>query len=478
MLLVLLLPVLLWGLLNLFFSTAWGTGVLEERIGKRIGLECEIDSVTWSPWAGVFVRDFKILPPPESKQEKGMVTIGEIQVDLSWASLLKGEKRWERLEVRKIEAEISVEMVRAILARDEKPTVAATVLVGETQTEPKPPKILGGERVPGAEPSTDLPPIADQGNKGEKTSKPVADPLVESIPLDDFEGVIVFSDARFRLYSENVPMLAITLDDLGGEIPVWGAEREGEVEVGLFQLGERFAEKSLTIPVQWKDRSLTITEHSLKLFGLDLKLSAGVVLQGGLPVGLELELPAQQVDLSSVFLDQKSPVEVASLRSMNVVRGYLGFPSSLQGQSTTGFEGFVFHDLTDGGETKFDRGLSLIQFSAAGVIAKDIRMIGDDDAILMNGFATSGGDLAATVRIVSSPERADSHEKRVRGAGVNLTMDFQDLITPDREFRDIRVEARSGALMMDIGEGRSWVPFFPAAEAILGRENTELPNLP
>jgi hypothetical protein len=60
----------------------------------------------------------------------------------------------------------------------------------------------------------------------------------------------------------------------------------------------------------------------------------------------------------------------------------------------------------------------------------------------------------------------------------NLLMEFQPLITPDREFRDIRIEARDGTLMMDLGEDRSWVSLFAAAKAILGQQNTELPNLP
>jgi hypothetical protein len=57
-------------------------------------------------------------------------------------------------------------------------------------------------------------------------------------------------------------------------------------------------------------------------------------------------------------------------------------------------------------------------------------------------------------------------------------MDFEPLITPDRAFRDIRIEARDGTLMMDLGEDRSWVPFFDAAEEVLGRQNTNLPKLP
>ena len=299
-----------------------------------------------------------------------------------------------------------------------------------------------------------------------------------SIPVENFEGEIIISNAKVRIFSERAPDFSVTLNQIKGEIPLWGSAREGEISCGEITITEEISEVGLRIPVVWGDRSLAVIEHSLKVFGLDFELSAAVKLAAGLPVGLQVSLPDQQVDLSSVFREQESPLSVSNLNSKNRLQGYLLVPSTFKGSSVTRFENVVINDPRDEGEIRFNRGTASFIATAAGVVAKDVRAIGEEDAILMNGFATAAGEAAVTLRVVSSPERAQSHSKRVRMASGNLLMDFQPLITPDRAFRDIRIEARDGTLMMNLGEDRSWVPFFDTAEEVLGRQNTNLPKLP
>jgi len=301
---------------------------------------------------------------------------------------------------------------------------------------------------------------------------------VTSIPVESFEGEIIVSNAKVRIFSERVADFSVALNQIEGEIPLWGSAREGEISCGEITITEEIAEVGLKIPVVWGDRSLAVMEHSLKAFGLDFELSAAVKLSAGFPVGLQISLPDQQVDLSSVFREQESPLSVSNLNSKNRLQGYLLAPSTFRGSSVTRFGNVVIDDPRDEGEIRFNRGTASFIATAAGVVAKDVRAIGEEDAILMNGFATAAGEASATLRVVSSPERAQSHSKRVRMASGNLLMDFEPLITPDRAFRDIRIEARDGTLMMDLGEDRSWVPFFDAAEEVLGRQNTNLPKLP
>ncbi|MEO1831861.1 MAG: hypothetical protein ABGZ08_04940 [Akkermansiaceae bacterium] len=301
---------------------------------------------------------------------------------------------------------------------------------------------------------------------------------VTSIPVENFEGEIIVSNAKVRIFSERVPDFSVTLDQIEGEIPLWGSAREGEISCGEIRITEEISEVGLRIPVVWGDRSLAVIEHSLRAFGLDFELSAAVKLAAGFPVGLQVSLPDQQVDLSTVFPEQESPLSVSNLNSKNRLQGYLLIPSTFKGSSVTRFKNVVIKDPRDAGEIKFNRGTASFVATTAGVVAKDVRAIGEEDAVLMNGFATAAGEAAATLRVVSSPERAQSHAKRVRMASGNLLLDFQPLITPDRAFRDIRIEARDGTLMMNLGEDRSWVPFFDTAEEILGRQNTNLPKLP
>ncbi len=471
-LVVLFLPIPLLGCLNLLFSTSWGTGLLCDRIEQRTGLPCRMESVTWSPWAGVTMNYFRVFSPDDVDCNDAFLSVRETRVDLSWSSLLKGQKRWERLEIDELDVHVSVETLRGILARSVKSPAQSPGGV-RPPNENLVPDPAPDPEVPSVDQKTTETPVVreDVPLKPEKESS-------TSMAVDDFEGLVVFSNARVKIYSERVPSLSLTLEKIEGEIPLWGGIRKGEISCEKIGISEGIAEEGLTIPLEWNARSLSVTEHSLKVFGLDLKLSAVVKVAPGFPLGFQLNLPDQQLDLSSIYRGRESPLSIGSLTSKNRFQGYFLFPSSLKGSSVTRFEDMVIEDPRDEGEMRFGRGGASLVGSVAGVVARDIRAIGEEDAVLVNGFASAAGEVAATVRIVSSPERARSHAKRVRMADGNLLMDFEPLVTPDREFRDIRVEARDGALMMNLGEDRSWVSFFATAKALLGRQSEELSNLP
>lgn len=467
---MLTMPLLAWGCLNLLFSTSLGTVILCDKIEERIGLPCRLKSVTWSPWSGVTVSEFRVFAPDQLEKEEAILAVGETRVDVSWSSLLKGKKRWERLEVDQLELDVSLEVLHGILGRSmEAPSRQ------ELATRP-----IDEEEVPAPDPSeqaedqsVNVPPVArEDAPAGVDHENP------SSTLAEDFEGVVILSNSRVKIYSERAPDLSLTLEKIEGEIPLWGSSREGEVSCEKIEISEGISEVGFSIPLVWRNDAVSVIEHSLEVFGLDLELSAAVKVTAGFPAGFQIKLPGQQIDLSSVFRERKSPLSVGSLTSRSRLQGFLSFPASFKVSSVTRFEDLVIEDPRDEGDMRFDRGVAMFVASAAGVVAPDIRAVGEQDAVLANGFASATGEAAATVRIVSSPDRAESHAKRVRMADGNLLMEFQPLITPDREFRDIRIEARDGTLMMDLGEDRSWVSLFAAAKAILGQQNTELPNLP
>ena len=79
------------------------------------------------------------------------------------------------------------------------------------------------------------------------------------------------------------------------------------------------------------------------------------------------------------------------------MQGYLLIPSTFKGRSVTRFKNVVIKDPRDAGEIKFNRGTASFVATTAGVVAKDVRAIGEEDAVLMNGFATAAGEAAATL---------------------------------------------------------------------------------
>lgn len=460
------MPVVLWVSLNLFFLTSFGRGLIEDEILERFQIETEIDHLSWSPWAGVTMEGLKICPPGDCGQKKNLVEVDEVSVDLSWSSLLSGRKRWERLEVKGVRVEISLEALKVILSRFEKPASKAVKpreregqLAGTTDGVPP-------EKAPGNE---------ETGSGRETTEKPNQPATKKASEVDDFEGVVAFSGVSLRVFSLKAPDLDFTLSGVEGEIPVWGGERSGELTLGKVSIGGRLSEKTLNLPVIWRNREVSLETGEMKLFGLNLKLAAVVKMARGYPMGIRIDLPSQQLDLSPLFQDQDTPLSVDGFTSTNVIQGYLGAPGSFGGRSVSTFDQLTFHDLLDGGETRFNQGQAVIGLSAAGLTMLQARAVGEEDAVLMNGFATFSGVAAATVRIVSSPERALSHQSRVDRAGGELVLDFEPLVTPDRVYRDVRMEWRQGQLMIDLARDHGWVSLAGAARRVLGRKSTEPP---
>ena len=466
------LPLLGWAALNLIFLTPLARGAIAGPISERIGLECEIDGLTWTPWSGLTVSGVRVRAPRESRQVENLVEVDHLSVDPSWWSLLSGKRRWERLEVSGVRVELSVEALRGILAQFERPQ----------------PPLGGGER-------PDRRSLQTEASREEKEVKPDPKPSdqreggpprrdteiegpVESRPSDDFEGVVVFSDLNLRLYSQRVPELAVAVTGVAGEIPVWGAPRAGHFAFEELALGNDLSEKEVTFEVSWQDQSVRLDSGVMKFFGLDLRVRGLIRMAPGYPFGLRVDVPPQDVDFSPVYQSRQSPLEVHGLVSRNVLQGYLTTPSSFSGSHFSEFKEVIFHDLSDGGEARFERGRASVLVSGGGVVARDFRVLGEEDALLMNGFATFGGEAATTLRVVASPERAQSHENRVRRADETWTLDFQPLITPDRMFRDLRLEWREGEVMIDLAGERGWVPFWPAMQKVLGRRNSTFSTKP
>lgn len=474
-LLFLLAPLFLWGLMNLVFSTRVGTGFLERKIESKLGCACGIESVTWSPWAGVRVSDLDIYASENETDRSRILHVAEIKVDPSWLSLWEGKKRFERLEVDGMVGTLSIEQIQAMVTRyHRKRPVTVHSKSEQDLVAPKP------DRVPAPEPFP-IPPAPVPVTQP-PSQRPVS-PSQESIvvgakPVDDFAGMVILKNTDLRLYSQKNPVHEVELCGLSAEIPIWGEAREGELRFGRVEIEHYSDSLARVIPLTWDGSALRVEKQAWKVFGLDVEFEGSLRIAQGLPMGINLNVIEQQMDFSPLYPDRPTPIEFESLSSRNILRVNLLDPTTLSGRSVSTFKGLVLHDPKDGGGISFDRGTAIFKLNSSGIVANDVRAIGEVDSILMNGFVTRGGEAAATVRIVSSPERARSHEKRIKGAGLPLELKFQPLLTPDREYHDFRLEARSGTLMIDLGLDEKWVPLFPTAQAILGRSIQPKPPLP
>ncbi|MDA7876607.1 hypothetical protein N9A89_00905 [Akkermansiaceae bacterium] len=436
---IILVPLILLGLGNLFLATPWGTGLVERQIEKRFSLPCEIGSISWTPWGGGKIHAFEVALPDSGGEEISLATIDEVVIDPSWLSMLKGRKRFERVEVRGLEFDLAVESLKSLLK-----SRGATVPIVS-------------EQVPSTEKKKNVPTIAPKTSEKETPKQdPVARPSPRKperpdiVPIDDFEGSLVLHDVKVRLYSRSVPQAEVAFEDLSGEIPLWGKERSGQLDFEGLRIGSDGSREALTLPIKWSDGFLKITEPELHVLGLHFNLDAALGFAAGLPFGIHLKVPQQRVNFTSLR-ENAPPVDIARFSSDNLLRGSLLHPMFSSGTSETVFENCVIRDPSDGSMLAFQYGGNTLTLSSAGLFVNDFRLIGEEEAFLGNGFLTTSGIGAATLRVIASPNRAETFEKRVLHANPDWTLALRPLVTPDRWHRDLRFDPGEQGLTVDIG---------------------------
>ena len=114
-----LLVLLLYGASNLWLSSGWGTGLAEDKLKERTGLDWEVGSMTWSPWNGFTINDAQMLQPEELRAEltEPVVLVDRIRVKPYWTQLLRGRTRPKEVSIDSPELTISVEMLASLASR-------------------------------------------------------------------------------------------------------------------------------------------------------------------------------------------------------------------------------------------------------------------------------------------------------------------------------------------------------------------------
>lgn len=453
---------------NLIGATPLATGIIEERIERHLGLglDCEIAGLGWTPWSGGVVRDLKLR---SSQSNSPFVEVGKVTIDPSWRSMLQRKKRFDSLIIENVTLNLTLEELREILAaRKARPQIVQPKVTeksskkNEEEDEEKEPKLEAKEN--------------PDSQKSDPTISSRPSPV--TVPVDDFEGEVILKNIALKFSSTKHPELAVELDEIEGEIPLWGQERSGRIIFSKVRIGNDGNTEKLDLPLTWKKQGLEINESQMHILGVTFSLAASVRLTQGLPFGIGVDLPAQRINFTSMG-NNAPPIDLDQFRCSNKLQGYLLYPSLLHGSSRSQVGKTDFRDAKDGSHIRFDHGRAELTLNPAGLYARDFHLIGSEEAILGNGHLSSSGEGAAVVRIVASPERAEGYAKRVKSVSRDWELAFEPLITPDRLYRDLLFDLSNGTLVFDIGKDRKVVSFRDAFAKIKhGRQPIIVPEIP
>ncbi len=456
LLVILLAPLLLWGLLSLLFTTSWGTGMISSRVEKKLGLACEIDRLGWVPWSGFFVKDLVLSAPEDFSPACEVVRLDSIKITPRWQDILRKRLGVKELTVDGIEVEMPVELLRHLSKKSQTPP-----LVLADQAAPEPAKHSLAESPQSHSPASPAD-VPNQEKRPPSSLPPSPSPPPPSSVKTPVavHSQISIENASVRIYSIEHPRLEFSTFDVSADFPLGGEVASGQCEIGSVTAGGGELFRDLTFPLNWNGNTLALTPQELETRGFKFSLSAAFRPVHGLPFGVLVNVPEQPVSLSEV-LQTDLPVSIGTFAARNQLNAYLLYPHLLSGSSLSTYRDLLVQSSDAETPIVFDWGQAQFQLTPAGLISRDFRWIGEDEAILGNGYLTKAGTGVVITRIVTSEQRVEMYERRAREFRNDFSLRMRPLITPDRWYSDVRLDLAKTGLTLSLEEEEPSPKIFP-----------------
>jgi hypothetical protein len=409
---------LAFGVSNLFLLSPMGRDFVAGRIQRTIQLETSVRGSTWSPWNGFTVYGLVIKqPPPLRKAVSAPILNAEtIRIHPDWRALAKRRLAIRRIEIRKPDGAVAIELLSQIPRAPVDPAIAA-----------KPPELAV------ADTPRDLPTPAAPGIPPAALA-PVEKPETVAPPIVTTPTVwISVTGGSLRIVSAMTKEPLCRISRIDGAIPLGGKKAEAGLALGgIAFLGHEIPE-TVRIPMQWESPVLDAGVIEGGVFGIGCKLEAKFGLTPGIPFLIGAIFPKQ--DGKEIVLSETIRAKLGSVAGQGRIQGFMLAPASWQGQGV--IQAVAVETDYAGQKADFAHGQALVMFQGGALRCIDARLVGEETSILGNATLLSNGRFAAIARVVASPEALLAVSKHTHPeAGVPL---FTPLSTPQRAALDMRV---------------------------------------
>lgn len=448
---LILILLLLYGASNLWLSSGWGTGLAENKLKERTGLDWEVGSMTWSPWNGFTINDARMLQPEELRAElpEPVVLVDRIRVKPYWAQLLRGRMRPEEVSVDSPDLTISVEMLAALVSRISPskvvPPAAKPPVIAAPQPEPKTP---------------------DQPTPGElikKPQKPKAPPTQPTAPVDTDRPAaglpmwLKVNNATIRIVSVSKNIELLRAERLSLDMPVFGEDATGALKVGTVKIPGLPEFVDLEQGIVWKRPYLELVEQTVDVGGLKMhfigQLGMGRSALGRLPFLFDLAIDSQKLESVKWFERLALEVGADKLTGRFRLNGSLPSPMTWRADMMVAARNLGVKEIHGSQDIVFDEVYIPAVFRQGQLRWNGVRFIGEDISVLGNGRVSVGDGVLCVTRLVVSPEVAQMLSRGLHGSGLAgyKSRWWEDLDTPDRKVRDLLISGSLTDPVVDAG---------------------------
>jgi len=385
--LLLLIPLITFGLTNLFLISPKGTAVIAKQLEERLGLEVSIRSARWAPWSGVTCLGVTLEQPAELKSfiSNPFLKISSIRLLPRWLPLLKKQIHIKEIWVEGADLTLPIELLLAPSQKAESPSVTAPPLAAVTPNLP--------HNQHKSTPQSAAPSAVTSDTK--KTISAASSPNKRSSSTT----WIHFSNSSIKITSATAQAPFYEVSRIEGDIPIGGQPAEGKILLqGISSLGTELS-KNFSTTLKWEPPVLSAPRFRTTFPGIICDFEAGLGIGGALPFSLSAYLPAQKE--KSIVVSNGFSIDFQQIIGKGQFQGYLRAPMTWQGQWVSEA---VNIDVQLGATTKsFQRTNALLVYQQGVLRCIDSKLIGDMVSVLANGAVIRDGRVSANIRFVSSP---------------------------------------------------------------------------
>jgi len=448
LILVLGLPVMGWLGTNLVIGSGWGRAKLAGKLEGMSGYEWSVGGAWWSPWGGVRLVDLEGAVPGGRDQGYGpLLLVEELRGKVYWGRLLRGELRLREVVVEGPRGEVPLELLAAMtnLQRPVQPPVVAEV------------------------PGPEMSPVPLEGEAGEKPA--VTEEVAEEREPEEREKPdpgpptrVVVREGSLRVFSEAWPEQVLRLSGFAADLPIGGPEEEGWMEIGKAELGGMVLVEGLRVGLKWTQPVLALPQTEVLLGGVPVQVRVQILAGKRMRMGAEVLVAPVEVVPLELPPFPGARVGAARVEAVGRFWGELINPGSWQGNLVAAGQGLVLEN--EGTRMAgIEYGRVAVDFRGGVLQVPDGRLMGESLSLLGNGAVRWDGQMLGVLRVVADGEYADGVTRALRGAQLSggTRSWFAPMETPDRLYRDVRIEGAGSMALVDVGKdggemelGRAW----------------------
>ncbi len=450
----------LFTLFNVVLNSSWMKGRVAEELERRTQERWSIGTLTYSLTGNLHCYDL------DSRMEEGGVHVAHIVVRPNYSLLFDGRLRLSSVEIEQPKVVLSyawlLESLRWKSTIQDAPVLAASdrntpSTATDKEREQESTKFIGGADAVVANPTGAAKKIDVKTGGEQKT-------VGNHDPDDLYESWVKISNARVVVKGGESSLLV--LDGLNADLPVGGKELLGELSWRGLSLFGREVVGQGKFRVAKNGPLLSVKETEVDFFGVQLRPD---IYMGRSPHGavfhIDMLIPEQAVTEIFTHLDSTVDLSVERVAGRMQLAGLMAHPMTWRGVADVRAEGVRVVEGHRGTSAYFENFVYQSYLSRGVVETPELRLQGEDIAVMSNGLLRMDGLGFGVVRLVTSPEKRDWVEKLVSRSQVFERMKggaMRSLVTNDLFYLDLNIDGNVLDPMIQLDHKTDWQPLWPA----------------